>query len=259
MTQSIFYKVETGMGSFVGEGAWESQETRAAPTCQDKRHKRFCFAICVHHIHTRERVASLTGVCPGQVSRQRAFFYGLKHLALHVSEKIQVALYDHQVWKAWARHLACENYPDLFTGLEWEDFEMVRPLLFAVKELKENELRNFLQKDAKHRAPLGSLQVRGCLPEQPVKRRTRIERIQETIDGQNSPVPGQHRIHLDRAYVRCSQCKSYMRYPERQRSTLTDGCSNRPLEASIWRGHPSHMMERMANKVTCTDATLAAR
>lgn len=41
-----------------------------------------------------------------------------------------------------------ENYPDLFQGLECEDFEMIRPLLFTLKELKENLLRDYLQKSA---------------------------------------------------------------------------------------------------------------
>lgn len=65
---------------------------------------------------------------------------------------IQVAIYDHQVWKNWTPHLAYENYLDFFTGLECEDFEMVRPLLFSLKELKDNALRNFLQKDTQQRA-----------------------------------------------------------------------------------------------------------
>lgn len=83
---------------------------------------------------------------PVRVSKHRALFYALKHLALHVSEKIQVAIYDHQVWKNWTPHLAYENYPDLFQGLECEDFELLRPLLFSLKKLKENPLRSFLQK-----------------------------------------------------------------------------------------------------------------
>lgn len=151
MVQSIFYQVETGMGSFESTGHCRAQETLSfgpghaftialAPTCSDGRHKKFCFAICVHRIADREQVASLTGICPGKVTKHRALFYALKHLALHVKEKVQVAIYDHQVWKHWTPHQAYENYPDLFQGLECEDFEMIKPLLFSLKELKQNLL-----------------------------------------------------------------------------------------------------------------------
>ena len=92
-------------------------------------------------------ISSLAGICPGKATKHRGLFYALKHLALHVSEKIQVAIYDHQVWKNWTPYRAYENYPDLFQGLEFEDFDMIRPLLFSQKELKHNPLRCFLQKE----------------------------------------------------------------------------------------------------------------
>ena len=49
-------------------------------------------AIAVHRIADRVKVASLTGICPGKVSKHRGLFYALKHLALHVKEKIQVCM-----------------------------------------------------------------------------------------------------------------------------------------------------------------------
>lgn len=97
----------------------------------------------------------------------------------------------------------------------------------------------------------------GCAAQvvQPVKRETRIKSIEEIIDGQTSPVPGKHHILLDRAYVRCSQCKSYVlarRAQEHFDRWLQEPCYAGPLEAACWHGHPSHTMERLANRVMCT-------
>ena len=73
VVQSIFYQVETGMGSFEGKGHWHTQETLSfgpghafsialAPTCNDARHRKFCFAICVHRLADRAMISSLTGL-----------------------------------------------------------------------------------------------------------------------------------------------------------------------------------------------------
>lgn len=88
--------------------------------------------ICLRHVFTRRLTATFKGICPGHATKCRAIFYGLKHLALHSKEKVTVAIYDHAVWKAWQTTRAYECFPDLFEGLEPEDFTQVR------KELDTN-------------------------------------------------------------------------------------------------------------------------
>ena len=105
MTQSLFYLPDGGMATFTGEGLWTDLETlpvtagqafsvAIAPTCRDPRHRRFVFAICIHNVNTKERVGSITGICPGKASRQRAFFYALKHLSLHINDKVQMPSFN---------------------------------------------------------------------------------------------------------------------------------------------------------------------
>lgn len=132
MTQSIFYILDGGMATFSEEGLWEDlQEVTlaVAPTSRDRRHRRYAFAICVHQVFTKEIVGSLTGICPGK-ARLRALFYGLKHLSLHIQDKVHVAVFSHATWKAWSFMAAHEQFPDPSQGLEHEDFDQVRLLLF---------------------------------------------------------------------------------------------------------------------------------
>lgn len=75
------------------------------------------------------------------------FFYELKHLALRVIEKTPVAPYDAGVWKTWKPHSAFKAFPDLFKGVEYEDFGQVWPLLFSTKELAQNEMKRITQAD----------------------------------------------------------------------------------------------------------------
>ena len=159
MVQSIFYIQEGGMGTFQHEGHWTPEAAfdipaghaislAVAPTCKDVRHKRFVFVLCMHHVSSKRRVAALKGICPGQPTRSRALFYGLKHLALHSKEKVHVAIYDHGVWKHWQPSAANEQFPDLYQGLDPEDFAQVRPLLFSKKEQDTNGNRKAFQADA---------------------------------------------------------------------------------------------------------------
>lgn len=107
-----------------------------AATCRDIK---FGFAIRVHNTATRKRIGSIIGVCPGQASQARGLFYALKHLALHVKDKVPAAVFHHGVWRTWQPYLAYETFPDLYKGLEYEDFDQVQPLLFARQKLKVND------------------------------------------------------------------------------------------------------------------------
>ena len=40
-------------------------------------------------------------------------------------DKVHVAISNLQVWKAWTPHVALETFPDLYAGLDFEDFEQV--------------------------------------------------------------------------------------------------------------------------------------
>ena len=59
-----------------------------------------------------------------------------------------MAIFDHGVWKAWQPSAAYEQFPDLYQGLDPEDFAQVRPLLFGKKEQDSNVNRKARQDDA---------------------------------------------------------------------------------------------------------------
>ena len=159
MVQSIFYIQEGGMGTFVTEGIWTPNDTFDVPpghaltlavaqTCKEVRHKRFVFAIALYHVFSKQRKAALKGIVPGKATKARAVFYGLKHLALHVKDKVNIGINVHAVWRAWSPTRAYEAFPDLYQGLDFEDFDQVRPLLFAKSEVDSNETRKAFQDDA---------------------------------------------------------------------------------------------------------------
>ena len=115
-------------------------------------------SACIHQVFTRERereresLGSLTGICPGQATRLRALFYGLKHLSLHIRDKVHVAVFQHSIWKHWSFSAAHEKFPDLSKGLEHEDFDQVRLLLFDKQEADSNQNRKAFQKDTQAKA-----------------------------------------------------------------------------------------------------------
>ena len=171
MTQSIFYIKDGGMATFNGEGLWDALEAchlppghavslAVAPTCRDSRHKRFAFAICIHHIQTKERVGSLTGICPGDATRLRALFYGLKHMSLHLRDKAHVAVFSQAIWDAWNPWTAYAKFPDLTQGLEHEDFAQIRLLLFQAKEMHSSPNRQAFQQDTQAKATQAALLAR---------------------------------------------------------------------------------------------------
>ena len=160
-----------GMATFNGEGLWADLEAcnlpaghavslAVAPTSKDPRHRRYVFAICIHQVFTRERVGSLTGICPGKATRLRALFYGLKHLSLHIRDKVHVVVFQHNIWKNWSFMAAHEQFPDLSMGLEREDFDQVRLLLFSRHEMDSNLNRKAFQRDAQAKATQTALLAR---------------------------------------------------------------------------------------------------
>ena len=143
VVQRIFYEPEEGVSTIEGTGLWQE----LGQLRLNNRRKRFAFAICVHLTSNKQQVGSISGICPGPATKHRAIFYAMKQLALHVIEKTPVALYDGKAWTNWKPHVAFEAFPDLFTGLEFEDFDHVWPLLFSQKELEQNDLRRITQSD----------------------------------------------------------------------------------------------------------------
>ena len=71
----------------------------------------------MYHVQSRQRKAALKGIVPGKATQARAVFYGLKHLALHVKEKVTIGIHVHAVWKTWSPTKAYETFPDLYQGL----------------------------------------------------------------------------------------------------------------------------------------------
>ena len=70
---------------------------------------------------------------------------------MHLLDSTHVGISNLQVWKAWTPHMAMERFPDLYYGLEFEDFDQVRPLLF-LSHLQQEEgmkTRKQLQKSIK--------------------------------------------------------------------------------------------------------------
>ena len=379
MTQSIFYIPDGGMATFNGEGLWAQLEAcnlpaghavsiAIAPTSRDPRHRRYVFALCIHQVFTRERVGALTGICPGKATRLRALFYGLKHLSLHIRDQVHVAVFQRSIWKHWAFMAAHEAFPDLSQGLEHEDFDQVKLLLFDKKEMDSNQNRKAFQKDTQAKADQTALlakpedildlqrhidedtrdvlsvagtrmdillrnkdhflhakdprsdnvkipmvqqkksllaeylqepQSNGhqwapfrsgvqcqlckqrlhtkslikelqqakampCAAAGPAKkeRKTRFEVIHDLIESQGEPKPDTHHFRLDKAYLRRTQCRSYVlaRAGEDIFSRfLGEVCHHGPLSSRDWHGHPTHKMTRSGNLVECDHCHQRAR
>ena len=369
--QSLFYEPEEGLATIEGTGLWKDLgflkadkglicSIAVAPTCGDRRHRRFAFAVCAHQTKTRQQIASITGICPAPATKRRATFYALKQLALHVVEKTPVALYDVKSWQTWKPHLAFETFPDLFPGLEFEDFDHVWPLLFSTKELQQNELRRVTQRDTQKLAsktgklfepteildmqahvdndaheillqagermsillrnkdhflhqkdkvmetkvPLlhqkkmlladllvkdstaghaweafrSGIQCRHCklryhtknmleelkeandrpcekAPRHTPPRQTRMEMIHALVASQQAPQPGIHHLKLDRAYLRCSECKSYILARTNEdafNKFVAEPCHVGPVPPDEWPGHGSHTMMRKGTTLECS-------
>ena len=255
--------------------------------------------------------------------------------------------------------MAFETFPDLFTGLEYEDFGHVWPLLFSSKELAQNEMRRITQADAqklanktgklfepkdildfqahvdedaheillsagermsillkekshflhrkeehiKDRIPriqqkkelLGDLLAKPSpaghhwtafrsgikcehcqlryhskslvaelkeandkpcqqAPSKTEPKMTRMEVIHALVMGQQGPKSGIHHLQLDRAYLRCTECRSYILARTNEDAFnrfVGEPCHCGPLEAGLMTAHVTHTLTRWGSAVEC--------
>lgn len=93
-------------------------------------------------------------------------------------------------------------------------------------------------------------------------RKTRFQVIEELIAAQEGIQSGVHHLKLDKAYLRCTECASYIlaRCKEDAFNSFVGGaCHVGPLEASLWQGHPSHTMCRKGSVARCTRCNATGR
>ena len=86
--------------------------------------------------------------------------------------------------------------------------------------------------------------------------------IEELIAAQTGVQQGVHHLKLDKAYLRCSECASYIlaRCNEEAFTNFVGSpCLVGPLEAALWSGHPSHTMCRKGSLARCTRCGAAGR
>ena len=86
-------------------------------------------------------------------------------------------------------------------------------------------------------------------------RQTRMEMIHALVASQQEPQPGIHHLKLDRAYLRCSECKSYILARTNEDAFnrfVAEPCHVGPLKADEWPGHGSHTMQRKGTSLECT-------
>ena len=176
-----------GVSAFEGTVLWTDldathlQQGRAccldvATTCTDRRHQQCTFALAIFDINTNECVAT----------KQRAPFYALS-----------------STWPSMSRlgipgRPTKSLFPDLYVGLEFEDFEQIRPLLFLWK----------------------------------ANQRLSRSWIHEMVNQQISPLPGIHLLQLDKACLKCDQCKAYIlaRTNESSFNAFVGVCRSSPLQ-----------------------------
>lgn len=93
-----------------------------------------------------------------------------------------------------------------------------------------------------------------AVPVTPSKK-TRFEVINDLISAQQGVQQGVHHLRLDKAYLRCSECKSYILARCREdafASFVGSPCHVGLLQSSEWTGHPSHLMMRQGSQLTCS-------
>ena len=93
-------------------------------------------------------------------------------------------------------------------------------------------------------------------------RQTRMEMIHALVASQQAPQPGIHHLKLDRAYLRCSECKSYILARTNEDAFtkfVAEPCLVGPVPADEWPGHGSHTMMRKGSALECSRCHSRAR
>ena len=91
--------------------------------------------------------------------------------------------------------------------------------------------------------------------QQKITRTPRMEVIKQLIDSQDKPQTGVHFLRLDKAYLRCDLCKSYILARSNEQTFeefVGQVCNSGPLPPSMWDGHSSHTMQRQGNAAECS-------
>ena len=84
---------------------------------------------------------------------------------------------------------------------------------------------------------------------------TRMEVIHALVSGQQGPKKGIHHLQLDRAYLRCTECRSYILARTNEESFnrfIGEPCHCGPLEPSLNTAHVTHTLARHGMSVECT-------
>ena len=122
------YEHETGSATLRGHGLWQNLEaqdlalhkglvvtTDATPTTYDVHSQGWVFAICIHTISLGQlkRLAAITGLPPGKQSKAPALYYGVRVLAQHVQQKVNLVIPSIAVWEAWTDRKTHRPFVDL--------------------------------------------------------------------------------------------------------------------------------------------------
>ena len=86
--------------------------------------------------------------------------------------------------------------------------------------------------------------------------------IHALVASQQAPQPGIHHLKLDRAYLRCSECKSYILARTNEDAFtkfVAEPCLVGPVPADEWPGHGSHTMMRKGSALECSRCHSRAR
>ena len=85
-------------------------------------------------------------------------------------------------------------------------------------------------------------------------KKTRFEVIHDLLESQGEAKPGTHHLRLEKAYLRCTLCRSYVLARAGEdifNRFLGEVCHHGPLASDLWQGHPTHQMLRTGKVVEC--------
>ena len=93
-------------------------------------------------------------------------------------------------------------------------------------------------------------------------KKTRFEVIHDLLESQGEAQPGTHHLRLEKTYLRCAQCRSYVLARAGEEifaRFLGEVCHHGPLASDLWCGHPSHQMMGTGNVVECSKCHIRTR